>query len=128
MVKHSGKILLGWLVFIMIIMGIPGNYFPKTPKLIELFSPDKIIHFVLFSILFILIYNYLSNIFSNLRVLNKYIIAFIFGTIYGGLTEFLQTSVFVGRDGNYVDWIADSLGLFFGILAIIIFQKLKSTK
>lgn len=123
MYKHPGKILLLWSAFIMLIMGIPGNYFPNPPKLIQLFSPDKIIHLFLFSIFYILIYKYLRINFTSFSVKKLRLISILSGTIYGASTELLQAFVFVGRSGNYVDWIADNIGVILGMMISSFLQK-----
>jgi len=45
-----------WGVIILIITGIPGNYFPKVTTFWDWLSPDKIVHLFLFSI-FVLLLN-----------------------------------------------------------------------
>ena len=46
-------------IFIMVIMGMPGNYFPKVVSFWDWLGPDKIIHLIVFGILsFSMIWGY----------------------------------------------------------------------
>lgn len=104
-----------WSLFIMLLTGIPGNYIPKAHGFISLLSPDKLVHIFLF-IPF-------AFFFLNFLLLNKtcnysksVVWVALIGIVYASLTELLQFYVFIGRNGNIYDFIADSAGLFFGIL------------
>ncbi len=60
------------------------------------------------------------------RGLRKSVIIYclICGIIIGALTEVMQHYIFIGRNGNYVDFIADVIGSFVG-LGILFIQKQK---
>ena len=98
----------------MIIMAIPGNYIPSNTSLWDLFQEDKLVHIALFS----------AFAFSWIKHLNKkskefyktVLIVLIFGTVYAILTEVLQRFVFIGRNANISDVIADIIGLLLGTL------------
>jgi len=114
-------LLLAWTLFIMVIVGIPGGYIPKPVGILSLLSPDKIVHLFLFAPLSIFFLSYLNsfnykNIFTNHAV----IWALFYGIVYAISTELLQFYVFIGRNGNLYDAMADILGT---VLGIIIFNK-----
>ena len=46
--------------------------------------------------------------------------------IYGIITEVLQQHVFVGRDGNVYDFLADAAGGFIGFLAFVLYLNKKN--
>jgi VanZ family protein len=117
--------LFVWATFIMILMGVPGEYFPKTHSILLLFSPDKIVHFFLFGILCIFIFNVLEKYFPHKKLSFLAMLSIIFGLIYGSLTEILQKFVFIGRDGNYIDLLADSIGLCLGLWIYLFFSTKK---
>jgi len=105
----------------MVIMGIPGDYIPKPIGILSLLSPDKIVHFLLFAPLSVFLLSYLHSLNCNNAFTNNAVIWVLFyGIVYAILTELLQFCVFIGRNGNLYDAMADILGT---ILGIIIFNK-----
>lgn len=110
-IKHHIPTLL-WAGIILLIISIPGNYVPKPPRFIELFSPDKIFHLLLFAP-----FSYLlaRGFWKTMRQMKKSILISIsFGIIYAISTELLQYFVVRGRNGNFFDTIADCVGVFIG--------------
>jgi VanZ family protein len=116
-----------WALLILVIMGIPGNYFPQTTPFIKLFSPDKIIHLCLFAPFSFFLLNSFTDRHSSQNIFSRHnVLTFILGTVYAFLTELLQFFVFVGRNGNYVDAIADIIGVIIGIVFFSFWRKRKS--
>lgn len=124
MLKSRLILTLLWSLVILVIIGLPGSYFPKTPHFIDLFSPDKLIHIILFAPLSILI---LSTFYSKNtpQLLKKRSFLFLncFGTVFGFMTELLQVYFFIGRDGNVYDAIADTFGIWVGFGIFLIIKK-----
>ncbi len=119
---------IAWITFLFIIMGVPGNYFPQVITLAEIISPDKIVHFVLFgTLLFLLLRSFLIQYSGAYR---SYIISAVlfFGIFVGALTEVMQHYVFVGRNGNIYDFIADMIGCLIGMSVYLIMRRKKSLK
>jgi len=77
------------------------------PK-VEIWSFDKIFHFIEYFILAFLAINSCQN--SKLKVLIVIILA---GIVYGGFIELWQGSV-IGRNASYYDEIANSFGMIIG--------------
>lgn len=50
------------------------------------------------------------------------------GVVLGALTEYLQSTLFVRRDGNWFDFIANILGTIFGVFVFILFYRKKTVK
>lgn len=112
--RHYGPALL-WSVFIMILMGIPGNALPEAPRFMDLFQPDKLVHLFLFGVMAT------SILYGMLSVAGKrpgpvsLLITFLIVSGYGALTEFLQATVFTGRLASVWDFTADAVGGLTGI-------------
>ena len=114
-------LFLSWTLFIMVIMGTPGGYIPKPIGILSLLSPDKIVHLLLFAPLSVFLLSYLHSLnYNNTFTNNAVIWVLFYGIVYAILTELLQFYVFIGRNGNLYDTIADILGT---VLGIIIFNK-----
>lgn len=121
-IKHHIITLL-WACLILLIMCIPGNYIPKPPRLLELFSPDKILHVLLFAPLSFLI---ARGFWKQTKQLKKaMLISLSFGIIYALTTELLQYFVVSGRNGNIYDAIADCIGIFIGVYLFYKIHRIK---
>lgn len=92
----------------------------QLPKLGSTFD-DKIYHFGAYMVLTILWYNFLT------RTSSKFIIAFsaLISIVYGIIVEVIQGAFTTSRTEDYIDVFANSIGVFFGILLILTFRKLK---
>lgn len=115
-----------WAIGILILTGIPGSYIPTTTNFFDWVQPDKIVHFILFGGLsFLVLYAYREQFIAGNNRLLISIIAISIGIVYGLLTEVLQYYVFVGRNGNYLDFMADVIGAIIGILAFYLYYRKK---
>ncbi len=121
--------VLAWTIIILLLTILPGNYFPHVPNFMDLFSPDKIVHLLIFGTLCLLSiiafgkqYSY-----SFLRYNNIW-----FGLIYsismGAITELLQGWMNWGRQASIYDFIANLIGCFIGIALYHKFYKKKLKK
>jgi len=118
-----------WGVIILIITGIPGNYFPKVTTFWDWLSPDKIVHLFLFSIFVLLLNIGFKKQYTSAKQRSNYIIAsLLIGIVFSGLTEILQRFIFVRRNGNIYDFAANSAGCFLGVLLFYIFFRQKFKK
>ncbi|MDD4848126.1 MAG: VanZ family protein [Bacteroidales bacterium] len=110
-----------WTILIMILLGLPGKFFPKVPNFWEWLSWDKLVHFVLFgTFCFLFLWGVKKQ---NILQKRHYIIAGIIGIFYSGLTELLQHFVFIKRNGNWYDFLADVIGCFLGLYLFNILYK-----
>jgi len=114
-------IFLLWTAFIFVLIALPGNYFPQPTPFIKLFSPDKIIHLILFAPFSFLFLQ--TPWVKNATNTKSYFYALILGIVYASCTELLQFFVFVGRNGNYFDAIADIFGVLIGVFLFHIKMK-----
>lgn len=107
-----------WAIAILLLVGLPGSYFPSVQTFWDWLSPDKIVHIVVFGIQAILpMYAYDVILLQKKR---RYIVTttiIILTTVYALLTEVLQLYVFIGRHGSLYDFVADFVGVIVGIVA-----------
>ena len=118
---------------IMVLLGLPGKYFPAVVSFWEWLSPDKIIHFILFGLLnYISLWGYRSFFLDNEYVHKNKLLVIIslICILYGGITELLQKYIFINRYGSIYDFIADTIGVFLGMIFFHFFiqKKLKKLK
>ena len=113
-----------WALFILIIMGIPGNQVPKIPTFLEWLSPDKFVHVVIFGVLsFLVLYRNRQQYLKRNHRFTIVVIVVLLTATYGLITELLQYYVFIGRNGNVFDFIANAIGAFLGGMAYFLQQS-----
>ncbi|MCD6111637.1 MAG: VanZ family protein [Bacteroidales bacterium] len=118
-----------WGIFMLVLTGIPGNYFPRIPSFLELFSPDKLVHVFLFLVFcFLILYGFIKQYSFGENRYKYILITFFIGVVYAGLTEIFQIYIFVGRNGNIYDFIADSFGCILGISIFLLLYRKKYRK
>lgn len=114
-----------WALVILVLIGMPGDYFYVPVSFWAWLSPDKVVHVFLFLPLsFLLMYGLRQQYFDSSKRL--YFVVLVLGTTmaYGLLTEVMQKYIFIGRNGNIYDAYADWLGAILGLLAFrILFAK-----
>jgi VanZ family protein len=120
--KHWPGIL--WAVIILLLTGLPGNYFPEFTSFWDWLGPDKLVHFFIFGVFtFLLLWGYREQYHTSKSRYKLVWIVIILGIGYGGITEILQSTLFVGRHGNIYDFIANSIGSVIGILVFMLFAR-----
>lgn len=117
---------LVWAAVILILTGLPGDTFPEIIGFWDWLGPDKLVHVFMFSILSFLIFYSLRKQYRKSKHRYMYVLIILGVTLaYGLLTEVLQANVFIGRDGNIFDFIANSIGAFTGWLVYVIMDRKK---
>jgi hypothetical protein len=104
---------IGWSALICIMSLMPSRDI-NSLKLIQIEGLDKILHFVCYLLLSFL----WMGAFKNRQGSTKYII--FFTLTFGGLMEIFQFYLSLGRSLEAADMLANSLGIFLGI---ILFNK-----
>lgn len=118
-----------WAVAILILTGVPGNYFPTVVSFWDWLAPDKIVHIFIFGIQAFLLFHAFRVQFLPPKQRSVYVLVIVvLTTLFSLLTEVLQTYVFIGRHGNVYDFIADTVGVLFGFMAyyLLTFKKKKA--
>lgn len=108
---------MAWALMVLILTGLPGNYFPEVPSFWNLLEPDKIVHIFIFGVFTVLMLTGLARHYGTLRSSFAFAALSIgIGIMYGGITELLQGYVFFGRTASIYDFIANCVGCFAGYL------------
>ena len=118
-------------IFIMVIMGLPGNYFPKVVSFWDWLGPDKVIHLIVFGMLsYSMLWGYRKKILSHdVRYIKKsFLLTLLLSVSYGALTELMQKYVFINRFGSIYDFIADAIGCVLGLIVFFFYFKKKLKK
>lgn len=107
---------VSWAIFILLLCGMPPQNLGDF-SLWDMFNPDKIFHFGVFSLLalFLIIGFKKQYYFPKLRC-NAFVAAIAISIAYGIVIEFVQILFFSGREGEWLDIIANTLGASFGYI------------
>lgn len=89
---------------------IPTNDIPDVE--FDFFIPtDKIVHFLMyFGLSIVASFNYIYDRKGKIIILKLVAFAILVPIVYGGLIEILQAEYFIGRSGDWYDFLADVLG------------------
>ncbi len=117
---------LVWALIILLLTGLPGTYFPTVISFWDWLSPDKVVHIFIFfvQVLLTLVAFRTQYLLGTRRLVYTWLLISIV-TAFALLTEVLQAYVFIGRDGNVYDFIADFIGVLVGYLAYNLYFKKK---
>ena len=100
-----------WALLIAVGSFIPSSTIPTVVV------SDKWIQFLFYAIFsFLLFLSSLSNTKTNTYLVNRWTYVFVIGAIFGGVVEIIQDSIISGREGEWMDIVANCLGLFFGLI------------
>ena len=118
---------LAWSLIILLLTGLPGNFFPEIVSFWDWLSPDKVVHLFIFGTLsFLILFGYRHK-YTGRHKKKLIWVSIVITILYGVLTEILQYYVFIGRSGNIYDALADMIGAFIGWVAFeLVFKKLQS--
>ena len=118
-----------WAIIVLILSGMPGNYFPAVSNFLDWLSPDKVVHVGMYAVFVGLTLIGLKKHYREepLKKHHYYVILGI-GIAFGGITEVLQDHVFIGRDGNFFDFYADIFGCLIGLIVYLVYQRKKTVK
>jgi hypothetical protein len=124
---HFNAPAILWSGFILLLCGIPGSDFPDM-SIWELLSPDKFIHFGLFSVLMLLCLQGLKkqHVFIHFRY-NALKISILYCSVMAIGSEILQDLLFIERSADLFDVIANMAGSFSGILVFLLIYGRKNT-
>jgi hypothetical protein len=113
-----------WALLILVLIGMPSYAVPVT-DLRSLLSLDKMVHASVFAVLMFLLMQGMQKqqLIGYLRF-NSAFYSLFFCFFYSGLTEILQDLLFVQREADIIDFIANTIGSIFGLLVFrIIFKQ-----
>src|SRR5574337_308071 len=105
-----------WALLILILCGMPGKDIPHI-SFLELLSFDKWVHAGIFFVLtLLLIRSFRLQQKREWLLRNAVYLAPALAGLYGGLTEILQATLFIDRDADLYDFIADGFGCILAAL------------
>jgi hypothetical protein len=116
--KHSLSFSVTWAIIIIALCATPGQYVPSA-KWLDLLSFDKFVHASIFFVQCSLLIFVSKKYHSNENYLWLYFSACI---LFGGALEIMQAKVFSNRSGDWLDFIANSIGC---IAALLTFKNKK---
>jgi aminopeptidase YwaD len=114
---------ISWAILIFILLIIPGDKLPET-NFLNIKHFDKLIHLVLFAILEFLA---LFDLDRPRHLLKPYLWLAIFALLFAVFTEIMQFITHLGREGEWLDLIADFAGTLTGTLVFRLTADLKIT-
>jgi hypothetical protein len=101
---------IGWFLFVIILVCIPGEDLPSAPYL-DIISFDKFVHAALFGgIVFFFCLAFKKAALSRQEKLGVFIKITLATCIWGITTELIQKYFIPGRQFDWFDWAADSFG------------------
>lgn len=83
---------------------------------------DKWIHCLTFMLFTLVLLWDCQN--AKIQAWKKWIVVITIPIVYGGLIELLQEHFFYPRTGEWMDWLADCIGVIMAVFTWIIGQKL----
>ena len=111
-----------WAAIIMVLTSIPGEKMPE----VGLWNWDKFAHGAVYTILAFFLFRYLFLV-RALTITYAWKLGILVGIIYAGIDELHQIPI-PNRLGTWQDFLADSLGVGFGIYASVQFFRRKTKK
>ena len=112
-------LVVAWAAIIFILSAIPGD----TINIPAFWNADKFAHIFVYFILAILILFSLIWSQRSISFIESAILTFLVTIAYGGVIEILQQYVFINRDGDFLDFIANSIGAALGVTAMLYYKK-----
>jgi len=112
-------------IIILILTGLPGSVFPRVKPVVGL---DKVVHLCMYAgFAFLCLWGYRKQFISNgVKYKRKAILlAIVISIAYGGLTELMQEYLVPTRTGDWVDFLADSIGTLLGVTIFYLFYRRK---
>ncbi len=113
---------ISWAIIIFVLSSIkpPAIYFPD---LFDLFTPDKVAHFIVYAILvFLLALGFVKT--PGILSRNHFLFSVLIAATYGGLIELYQGYFLADRVGDWVDCLANCIGCAIGwIIARLFFTR-----
>ena len=112
-------------IIILILTGLPGSVFPRVKPVVGF---DKVVHFFMYAVFaFACVWGYRKQYVARDMSYKKkaLLVALAVSIAYGGLTELMQEYFVPMRTGDWIDFLADTMGTLSGILVFYLFFRQK---
>jgi VanZ family protein len=110
------SIVIGIGILYVSLVRDPGISLPSID------GADKWVHCLMYAILGIAIY--WDSIRQKMSGWLLWLIAMVLPMVYGGIIEIAQERWFAPRSGEWMDWLADCIGLIVGVGLMMIINQL----
>lgn len=115
------KVLAYWRSLIIAAVIAYGCLLRKPPFTVPpIDGGDKWVHWLAFMTLTLVLF--WDNHKAQLRPAPTYLIATITPILYGGLIEILQQQFFYPRTAEWLDWLADCIGVLIALVIYTLFR------
>ena len=111
--------MIFWAALIFVLSAIPGD----TIVLPSFWNSDKFAHIFMYFVLAVLILLTLLWAQRDISFIESALLTFLVSIAYGGIIEILQQYVFIHRNGDFLDFIANSIGAALGVIFMLYFKK-----
>jgi len=121
------KVALAFSVFIISLCGFPGDKMP-TLEFMDLLSFDKMAHFFCFGLLCFFTVTGLAK-YLHFSYLRRYALrwAVAYCLLLAATTEIAQALLAIHRTGDWLDFLADGIGVTLGaVIYVVVYNKKKS--
>jgi VanZ family protein len=110
------SIIVGIGILYVSLVRDPGFSLPSID------GADKWVHILMYAILGLAIY--WDSIQQKISGWLLWLIAMVLPMVYGGIIEIAQERWFAPRSGEWMDWLADCIGLIVGVGLMMIINQL----
>ncbi len=125
-IKFSYAPALAWGIFIFVLSVLPGKDFPSIPNWGSLFSLDKVVHMIFYSVLtWLILHGKRKNTEGVIPLIFAVRIA-VFSSCFGWFLEWFQGAYCEDRMSDVLDGVANTIGAVIGLLAFLYFQRKKA--
>ena len=114
------SIIVGIGILYVSLVRDPGISLPSID------GADKWVHILMYAILGIAIY--WDSIRQKMSGWLLWLIAMVLPMVYGGIIEIAQERWFAPRSGEWMDWLADCIGVVVGVVLVMIIKRLYSNR
>ncbi|MBK7884558.1 MAG: VanZ family protein [Chitinophagaceae bacterium] len=111
---------IAWFFVVLILLCIPSRGLPKADTWFNHIYLDKWVHAGLFGVLsFLWMHPIVKSGLSKTKKHITIIIVAITSSIWGLATEYIQKYYIPGREFDWLDWAADSVGILLALIIVI---------
>jgi VanZ family protein len=110
------SIVIGIGILYVSLVRDPGIHLPTFV------GADKWVHLLMYTLLgAVATYDSIRIQLSGWRL---WLVATLLPILFGGIIELVQEQWFAPRSGEWIDWLADGIGVIIGTIAILIINRL----
>jgi VanZ family protein len=115
-----------WAIMILILTGVPGDFFGGINSSWKWQHTDKIVHWFIFAVFSYLLLHGHRRQYPGIKLRYKpVLLALALGTLFSAFTEIMQQHVFRGREGDFADFFANVAGTLSGALFFFTWYRKK---